>query len=70
MHAKLGKLSPALAMAIGAGLWGIIWFPMRELEAAGLGGLWLTLVLYASAWLVSIPGWRASLPIVQWSVTR
>ncbi len=53
---------PVLALLAGATLWGVIWYPMRRLEAAGLEGVWLTLVLYASALAASLPhtgpAWR------------
>lgn len=38
------------ALLAGATLWGVVWYPMRLLEAAGLPGLWLTLLTYISAW--------------------
>jgi drug/metabolite transporter (DMT)-like permease len=48
-------LSPVASLLIGAGMWGVIWYPMRLLEAQGLSGIWLTLVLYAAALIVSLP---------------
>lgn len=35
-----------LALLAGATLWGVVWYPMRLLEQAGLSGLWLTLGIY------------------------
>jgi drug/metabolite transporter (DMT)-like permease len=53
-------LTPVLAMLAGASMWGVVWFPMRLLENGGLQGLWLSLVLYATALVVSLPrSWRA-----------
>jgi drug/metabolite transporter (DMT)-like permease len=52
---------PTLALLAGASLWGIIWFPMRLLEGGGLTGLWLTLILYATAFLASLPRTASSL---------
>jgi drug/metabolite transporter (DMT)-like permease len=46
---------PGLSVALGAILWGVIWYPMRLLEQGGLVGIWLTLILYATAWVVSLP---------------
>jgi drug/metabolite transporter (DMT)-like permease len=46
---------PAIAILIGASLWGVIWYPMRLLEAQGLSGIWLTLVMYAAALAASLP---------------
>ncbi len=45
---------PVLSLLLGASLWGLIWYPMRLLEAAGLHGIWLALILYGSALLVSL----------------
>lgn len=53
-------LYPVFAMLLGASMWGVIWYPMRLLEAGGLGGLWLTLTLYAAAFIVSLPRTAAS----------
>lgn len=44
-----------LALLLGAGLWGIVWYPMRLLENAGLHGVWLTLILYGTALIASLP---------------
>lgn len=48
-------LLPVLSLIVGAMLWGVIWYPMRLLEHDGLDGLWLTLLLYGSALVVSLP---------------
>lgn len=40
---------PIMALVIGAGAWGVLWYPLRALAHAGLGGVWLTLVLFAGA---------------------
>ncbi len=59
---RASRLLPVLALLAGAGMWGVIWYPMRLLNAAGLNGVWLTLVLYASALAFSLPlaaaAWR------------
>lgn len=49
--------SPAAVAALlyGATLWGVIWYPLRLLEAGGLHGLWITLVSYAAALLAGLP---------------
>jgi drug/metabolite transporter (DMT)-like permease len=49
------RLLPVASILLGASLWGVIWYPMRLLEGGGLGGVWLTLVLYASALIASLP---------------
>lgn len=49
------RLLPVASILLGASLWGVIWYPMRLLEAGGLSGLWLSLILYASAFIASLP---------------
>lgn len=44
-------LLPVLSLLLAATLWGIIWYPLRLLETAGLAGLWTTLIIYAAALL-------------------
>jgi len=36
-------------------MWGVVWYPMRLLETAGLSGLWLSLLIYLFALLASLP---------------
>lgn len=50
--------APVVVLLLGAGLWGVIWYPMRLLETNGLDGIWLTLILYAAALVASLP-WTA-----------
>lgn len=54
-------LLPVLALLAGASLWGVAWYPLRLLEAGGLSGLWLTVVIYAAALLASLPRTHRSL---------
>lgn len=65
---------PVWSLLLGAGMWGVSWYPMRLLEGAGLSGIWLTLILYAAALLASLPWtwgatrelareWRTLLPL-------
>jgi len=46
-----------LSLLYSATLWGVLWYPLRELDKAGLHGLWATLVLFGAALLVG--GWMA-----------
>jgi drug/metabolite transporter (DMT)-like permease len=46
---------PVVSILLGAGLWGVIWYPLRLLEAEGFSGVWLTLTLYATALIASLP---------------
>ena len=39
-------------------MWGVVWYPMRLLDQAGLDGLWQSLLIYVAAFVVSLP-WTA-----------
>ena len=45
---------PVLSLLFSATMWGVIWYPLRLLEEAGLGGLWATVVMYSVASLVGL----------------
>jgi drug/metabolite transporter (DMT)-like permease len=47
-----GVLLPALALVFNAFVWGVSWWPFRQLEAAGLHPLWATVLIYAFAVVV------------------
>ncbi len=54
------RLLPVASILLGASLWGVIWYPLRLLETGGFAGVWLTLTLYATAFVASLPfTWRA-----------
>ena len=53
---------PVLSLLLGASLWGVVWYPLRELEHGGLQGVWLTLILYATALVFSLPRTARHLP--------
>jgi drug/metabolite transporter (DMT)-like permease len=53
---------PALSVLVGASVWGVVWYPMRLLEQGGLQGVWLALVLYATALAVSLPWTLRTVP--------
>jgi drug/metabolite transporter (DMT)-like permease len=50
-------VAPALALVFNALVWGLSWWPLRELQARGLHPLWATVVVYALAVAV-IGAWR------------
>jgi len=59
------RLLPVLGLLVAATLWGVFWYPLRQLEAHGLSGLWSSLFLYAgtvAAWPFLLRGrmgeWR------------
>lgn len=52
-----GTWLPALALLANALIWGVSWWPFRQLEARGLHPLWATALIYALA-VVVITVWR------------
>ena len=48
-EAKAGAVAPALALTFNAFVWGVCWWPFRQLEAAGLHPLWATTLFYLLA---------------------
>ena len=57
-----GRLVPALVLVVNAFVWGVSWWPFRELQAAGLHPLWATAFIYtvsvALLLLVRPGAWR------------
>ena len=43
------RLGPALALIFNALVWGLSWWPFRQLEAAGVHPLWATALIYTVA---------------------
>lgn len=54
------RLGPTLGLLYASTFWGIIWYPSRLLEEAGMQGAWLTLVAYGAALVVFAPFTRLS----------
>ena len=48
---------PALALLVNAFVWGLSWWPLRQLQALGLHPLWATVLIFALA-VVVITLWR------------
>lgn len=42
---------PVLSLLLAATMWGVIWYPLRLIEAMGLAGLWITVASYSAALL-------------------
>jgi len=42
------------ALLVGAGSWGVLWYPLRALAQQGLSGVWLAVILYAGAGLSGV----------------
>ncbi len=47
--ARRGNLLPALALLLNAFVWGVSWWPFRELQRQGLHPLWATTLVYAAS---------------------
>ncbi|WP_457667658.1 DMT family transporter [Thiolapillus sp.] len=45
-------MKPLLSLLFAASFWGVVWYPLRLLQEAGLNGAWQMLVAYGSAFLV------------------
>lgn len=43
------RLWPALALMVNAFVWGVSWWPFRQLQSAGLHPLWATVLVYLVA---------------------
>jgi len=59
---RLTRAKPALALLVNAFVWGVSWWPFRELQRLGLHPLWATALIYLvalSLLLLARPGaWR------------
>ena len=51
--AKAHTLAPVLVLLWAASFWGVVWYPLRLLAEAGLGGVWTTWVIFGTA---ALPG--------------
>lgn len=52
------RLLPSMALLCGAVVWGLIWYPYRVIEAAGMGGVTATGITYGLAFLFGLlPMW-------------
>lgn len=51
-------VAPVLALLWASTFWGVMWYPLRLLESAGLDGLWTTWISFAAAALLGLwPAW-------------
>ena len=55
----------SLTLMIGGALWGLLWIPLRAIEAVGVEGAWATLVLFVAPSVVLLP-----LSIYRWRIIR
>jgi drug/metabolite transporter (DMT)-like permease len=54
---RAGLAAPACALVVNAFVWGVSWWPFRQLSALGLHPLWATAVIYAFS-AAAIVAWR------------
>lgn len=55
MHTSNPRLQGSLAIAAGAGIWGLFWIPLRHLDQNGVPGLWAVALTLSAALLVALP---------------
>ncbi len=55
--AEPGALRPALALLANAFVWGVSWWPFRELQAQGMHPLWTTAGIYLLT-VIALLAWR------------
>jgi drug/metabolite transporter (DMT)-like permease len=55
--ARSARALPVAALVVNAFVWGVSWWPFRQLEAWGLHALWATTLIYGLA--VVVISWRA-----------
>jgi drug/metabolite transporter (DMT)-like permease len=44
-----------VSLLFSATMWGLIWYPLRLLDAAGMSAVWASLVMYVAASVVALP---------------
>ena len=44
-----------VSLLYSAAMWGLIWYPLRLLDEAGMSAVWTSLVMYIAASVVSLP---------------
>ncbi len=56
---RLQVLFPVASLLFAATLWGLMWYPLRLLDSAGLNGIWTSLIAYSCVLLPALPVlWR------------
>ncbi len=61
---KHGKL-PIVALLLGASIWGLIWYPYRLLDGAGIGGEYATTITYFFALILGLLVFRRNVRIAR-----
>ena len=55
MHGRRSDLTPSLALAFGAALWGLYWIPVRGIDLAGVPPFWTGPVIFGASALLFLP---------------
>ena len=58
---RSGEAAAAGLLMLGAAIWGVIWYPYRQLAAMGISGTWATVLTYGLALLLALPLFRRRL---------
>ena len=62
MHQRSSLFLPAAALVVNAFIWGVSWWPFRELQGLGLHPLWSTALVYALVFAVLLTRFASTLP--------
>ncbi len=63
---RLQELFPVFSLLLAATLWGLMWYPLRLLDGAGLNGVWTSLIAYSALTVLALPLlWRGRQELVQ-----
>jgi len=44
-----------ICLLFSASMWGLIWYPLRLLDEAGMSGIWSSLIMYLAAAIIAVP---------------
>ena len=62
MHQRSAFVLPAAALIVNAFIWGVSWWPFRELQGLGLHPLWATALVYGLVFALLLTRFASTLP--------
>ena len=62
MHQRSAFVLPAAALVVNAFIWGVSWWPFRELQGLGLHPLWATALVYGLVFALLLTRFASTLP--------
>ena len=62
MHQRSAFVLPAAALVVNAFIWGVSWWPFRELQGLGLHPLWATALVYGLVLALLLTRFASTLP--------